>query len=116
MKQKFVGLCTVCVAAFMASGAAYAGQELAQQKGCLACHNVDKKIVGPSFQDVAAKYKGDDAAAAMLAKLSSARTIELASFATSVPTRPIAAPTWADLSAGASLTPSPVMATMLPRA
>ncbi|MDX1251495.1 MAG: c-type cytochrome [Gammaproteobacteria bacterium] len=32
---------------------------LAQKSGCLACHNVDKKIVGPAWKDVAARYKGD---------------------------------------------------------
>ena len=32
---------------------------LAKKSGCLACHSVDKKIVGPAWKDVAAKYKGD---------------------------------------------------------
>jgi cytochrome c551/c552 len=44
-----------------------AGQALMQKNGCGACHAVDKKIVGPAYQDVAAKYKGD---AGALAKLS----------------------------------------------
>jgi cytochrome c len=44
-----------------------AGQALMQKQGCGACHAVDKKIVGPAYQDVAAKYKGD---AGALAKLS----------------------------------------------
>ncbi len=35
---------------------------LATSKGCLACHSVDNKIVGPSYKDVAAKYKGDASA------------------------------------------------------
>ncbi|RUM92203.1 MAG: hypothetical protein DSZ28_09785 [Thiothrix sp.] len=35
---------------------------LATSKGCLACHSVDKKIVGPAYKDVAAKYKGDASA------------------------------------------------------
>ena len=39
---------------------ASAAQALAAQKACLGCHAVDKKIVGPSYQDVAAKYKGMD--------------------------------------------------------
>lgn len=42
--------------------------KLAQDKNCLACHAVDKKVVGPSYKDVAAKYKGDKAAAAKLAE------------------------------------------------
>ena len=44
-----------------------AGQAMMQKDGCGACHAVDKKIVGPAYQDVAAKYKGD---AGALAKLS----------------------------------------------
>jgi cytochrome c len=31
---------------------------LAQKSGCLACHSVDAKILGPAYKDVAAKYKG----------------------------------------------------------
>ena len=50
----------------------------------------------------------------IVAKLSSASTIAAASFATSVPVIPIATPTSACLSAGASFTPSPVIATILP--
>ena len=38
--------------------------DLAKSRGCLACHGADKKIVGPAFKDVAAKYKGDASAAA----------------------------------------------------
>jgi cytochrome c len=47
---------------------AFASAELAKQKNCLACHAVDKKLVGPSYKDVAAKYKNDKNAPAMLAK------------------------------------------------
>jgi cytochrome c len=39
---------------------------LAQKSGCTACHAVDKKIVGPAYKEVAAKYKGDKGAAAKL--------------------------------------------------
>ena len=53
--------------ALMAAPAAFASQELAQKKNCMACHAVDKKLVGPAYKDVAAKYKGDKGA---LAKLS----------------------------------------------
>lgn len=45
---------------------ASANQALAQKSGCLACHAVDKKILGPSYKDVAAKYKGDATAEAKL--------------------------------------------------
>jgi cytochrome c551/c552 len=39
---------------------------LAGAKGCLACHGTDKRIVGPGFREVAAKYKGDSGAQARL--------------------------------------------------
>ncbi len=35
------------------------GEALAKASGCLACHTVDKKLVGPAYRDVAKKYKGD---------------------------------------------------------
>jgi cytochrome c len=49
-------------------GPAMAQQDLAKAKGCLACHSVDKKIVGPAYKDVAAKYAGDAGAVDKLAK------------------------------------------------
>ncbi len=45
---------------------AFASEELAKSKNCLACHAVDKKLVGPSYKDVKAKYEKDDKAVAML--------------------------------------------------
>lgn len=50
----------------LTSGAALADQAAAQKGGCLACHSVDKKLVGPSFKDIAAKYKGQGDAVAKL--------------------------------------------------
>ena len=41
---------------------ALADTALAQKNGCLACHQVDKKVVGPAYKDISAKYKGADAA------------------------------------------------------
>jgi cytochrome c len=52
----------------VAAGPAFAQAELAKQKNCMACHQIDKKLVGPSYKEVAAKYKGDKDAAAKLAK------------------------------------------------
>jgi cytochrome c len=47
-----------------------AGLALAQKSGCLACHSVDKKIIGPAYKDVAAKYKGNkEAEAKLIAKV-----------------------------------------------
>ena len=45
---------------------AHATQQLAQSKACLACHNVDKKVVGPSFKEIAQKYAGKKGADAQL--------------------------------------------------
>lgn len=45
---------------------AAAAQALAQKSGCLACHSIDKKVLGPAYKDVAAKYKGDKTAEARL--------------------------------------------------
>ena len=41
---------------------AMASSDLAQKKGCMACHAVDRKVLGPAFRDVAAKYAGRDSA------------------------------------------------------
>jgi cytochrome c len=48
--------------------AADAGEDLAKSSGCLACHTVEKKLIGPSYRDIANKYRGDKGAAANLAK------------------------------------------------
>src|SRR5207244_9898810 len=45
---------------------AYAQEELAKKHNCLACHATDKKLVGPSYKEVAAKYRSDPAAEAKL--------------------------------------------------
>jgi len=37
--------------------------------GCMACHNTDKKVVGPAFKEVAAKYKGQDVTAKLMDKV-----------------------------------------------
>ncbi len=47
---------------------AFANADLAQKKSCLACHATDKKLVGPSYKEVAAKYEGQKDAAALLAE------------------------------------------------
>lgn len=46
---------------------AFAQAELAQKKNCMACHAIDKKLVGPAYKDVSAKYAGDKEAADKLA-------------------------------------------------
>ena len=55
------------LAAALLTVPAMADQALAKSKNCLACHTVDKKLVGPAYQDVAKKYAGQKDAAAKLA-------------------------------------------------
>jgi len=57
----------IALAGLIAAAPAFANLELAQKKNCMACHAVDKKIVGPSYKDVAAKYKGQKDIEAKLA-------------------------------------------------
>jgi cytochrome c len=58
----------IAAACLALAGAAHASEKLAQSSGCAACHSPDKKLIGPSYQDVAAKYRGNKAAAAELVK------------------------------------------------
>lgn len=64
----------LCVPLLALGNLAHAAPEFAQVKdiltknACLACHAVDKKVVGPGYNEIAAKYKGDDKAAALLTK------------------------------------------------
>ena len=55
-------------ALLITSAPAWADQALATSKNCMACHTVDKKVVGPSYKDVAAKYAKQKDAADMLAQ------------------------------------------------
>jgi len=62
----------VAAAGMLAAGAvnAQSGADVMKAKGCLGCHDMDKKKMGPSYKDVAAKYKGKSGAeAALVAKL-----------------------------------------------
>ena len=60
MKQVLLAL------ALAAALPGYAQEELAKKHNCFACHAVDKKLVGPSYKDVAAKYRNDPQAEAKL--------------------------------------------------
>ena len=53
-------------ACLLAAQPALSDQALAQANGCTACHQVETKLVGPSYKDVAAKYKDDAGAKDML--------------------------------------------------
>ena len=66
MKRALLALAALAVTA----GPALADQELAKSKNCMACHAVDKKLVGPAYKDVAAKYAGQkDAVDKLAAKI-----------------------------------------------
>ncbi|MCU0840197.1 MAG: c-type cytochrome [Thiobacillaceae bacterium] len=43
----------------VSANVAYADQALAKKHACMSCHQVERKVVGPAFKDVAKKYKGD---------------------------------------------------------
>mgnify|MGYP001422923711 CR=1 FL=1 len=63
-------LALTAVAGLFAASPAFANLELAQKKNCMACHALDKKLVGPSYKDIAAKYTGQgDAADKLAAKI-----------------------------------------------
>jgi cytochrome c len=76
MTMKFASV--ALMAGLLSAGAAHAtvdaaaAKALAAQKACLACHAVDRKMVGPSYKDVAAKHKGQaDAVAKVAARIKS---------------------------------------------
>ena len=60
----------ILIAALLSLGAgvALANQDLAQKKGCMACHQLQAKVVGPAYKDVAAKYAKDKDAVKKLAE------------------------------------------------
>lgn len=57
----------IAAASVVLTGYAQADEALAKAKNCFACHQLDKKVVGPAYKDVAAKYKSDAQAPAKLA-------------------------------------------------
>ena len=59
-------LLAAALAAALSATPALANQELATKNACTACHAVDKKLVGPAYKDVAAKYRSDKDAEAKL--------------------------------------------------
>lgn len=66
MKRK-LGAC-IAAAALALAGTAQANEKLAQSSGCMTCHGVDKKVLGPAYKDIAAKYPDDKSAEADLFK------------------------------------------------
>lgn len=72
MKIKYLALCLPFVFATniaKAEAPTYEQvSEILQKNACLACHQVDTKVIGPAYKEVAEKYKGDAANAELLAK------------------------------------------------
>jgi cytochrome c len=70
--KRIVPLLAAAVAAALAANAHAAdsksAEALAQASGCLACHTVDKKLVGPSYKEIADRYRKDKGAEANLFK------------------------------------------------
>ena len=67
MKKLLIPLFAAGAALAFQPAMAADGEALFKSKPCAACHNVDMKMVGPALKDVAAKYAGQEGAAALLA-------------------------------------------------
>jgi cytochrome c len=65
--MKFVFAVMFAVGALF-TGSATASEKLAQSSGCMTCHAIDRKTIGPSYKDIAAKYRNDKGAEASLVK------------------------------------------------
>jgi cytochrome c len=68
MKIRLIALVSAAAALMSVQAPAFADAALAQAKNCMACHAVDKKMVGPSYKDVSAKYQDNKEAVKMLAE------------------------------------------------
>jgi cytochrome c len=64
--MKLLNTLLLAAAGLLVAGQASADEALAKAKNCMSCHAVDKKVVGPSYKDVAKKYAGNAGAAATL--------------------------------------------------
>jgi len=72
--MKSIVLAAVVAAGIAVSGAANASEALAKSSGCMTCHDMATKKMGPSFKDIAAKYKGKaDAEKTLVANLTAAK-------------------------------------------
>ena len=59
----------LAAAVLAATPNAFADEALAKKHNCLACHQVDKKLVGPAYKDIAKKYRGQNVAAKLEQKV-----------------------------------------------
>ena len=73
--KTLVAIFAVAGALVTSAALAQSGADVLKAKGCLNCHEMDKKKVGPSYKEVAAKHKGDKGAeAALIAKIKEGKT------------------------------------------
>jgi len=68
MKTLLISTAAVMALGLVAGAQAQNAAKLAQDKACLACHQLDKKLVGPSYKEIAKKYAGNKGAEAALIK------------------------------------------------
>jgi cytochrome c len=66
--KKLSLIAATAIVSLLSANSALANQDLAQKRNCLSCHALDKKIVGPAYKDVAAKYAKDKDAVTKLAE------------------------------------------------
>jgi cytochrome c len=66
MKKSITAALAVGLVVGAGAALSQSADDLLKSKGCLGCHDFDKKKVGPAYKDVAAKYKGDAQAEGML--------------------------------------------------
>lgn len=72
--MRSIVIAAVVAVGMAAAGTANAQEALAKSSGCLTCHDIDNKKMGPAFKEVAAKNKGKaDAEAKLAAKVSGAK-------------------------------------------
>src|SRR5690606_29463196 len=67
MKQSLIFRAALAAVAMGLASPAFADLELAKKYSCVACHQIDKKSIGPAYKDVAAKCRGESAATVRLA-------------------------------------------------
>ena len=65
--KRIIAASAVTLSLLLASGA-QADEKLAQANGCMTCHQIEKKVLGPGYKEVAAKYSGNAGAQALLVK------------------------------------------------
>lgn len=69
MPDRSIARTVLATTTLLLAATVYASPQLVQQYNCQACHAVDRKVVGPSFKDIAARYKGQNVQARLEEKV-----------------------------------------------